>query len=120
MSTMTEGLAISGSGEVDGTVSKSTMNNRLLSLCPRLLQVFSHARSSLKSSRGAFYEAVSIAQHSHVAAARPRRAFGIPPSESDEVYRETQAVLLHADGVLSEMNWQDDEEREDFSECFAR
>ncbi|KAF9018362.1 Dbl homology domain-containing protein [Hymenopellis radicata] len=121
-----EGLAIGGSGEVDGAVSESEYEDDerpptviVSSSAGRSFRASSPspARSSLKPSRDApYYEAVSIAQHSHVAAARQRRAFGIPPSESDEVYRGTQAVLSHADSVLSEMNWQDDEEREDLSE----
>ncbi|KAK0440596.1 hypothetical protein EV421DRAFT_780588 [Armillaria borealis] len=62
------------------------------------------------------YDAVSLAEHSRIAAARERRAFGIPPSESDEVYRTasrgTQEVLSHADSILSAMGseiWHNDE-----------
>ncbi|KAK0187281.1 hypothetical protein F5146DRAFT_985383 [Armillaria mellea] len=62
------------------------------------------------------YDVVSLAEHSRIAAARERRAFGIPPSESDEVYqtasRGTQEVLSHADSILSAMGseiWHNDE-----------
>ncbi|KAK0486581.1 hypothetical protein IW261DRAFT_1456219 [Armillaria novae-zelandiae] len=62
------------------------------------------------------YDAVALAEHSRVAAARERRAFGIPPSESDEVYqtasRGTQEMLSHADSILSAMGseiWHNDE-----------
>ncbi len=62
------------------------------------------------------YDAVSLAEHSRIAAARERRAFGIPPSESDEVYQTanqgTQEVLSHADSILSAMGseiWHNDE-----------
>lgn len=113
-----EGLAISGSGGVDGTVSEFEYEDD--ERPPTVIVSSSAGRSyrasspsPARSSRDASY--YDIAQHSHVAAARQRRAFGIPPSESDEVYR-TQAVLSHADSVLSEMDWHDDEEREDLSE----
>lgn len=62
------------------------------------------------------YDAVTLAEHSRVAAARERRAFGIPPSESDEVYqtasRGTHEVLSHADSILSAIGseiWHNDE-----------
>ena len=57
-------------------------------------------------------EASSIAQRYRSAAARERLAFGIPPSESDELYynAEHQQPLSHADSdlsFLSESVWQD-------------
>lgn len=62
------------------------------------------------------YDAVTLAEHSQIAAARERRAFGIPPLESDEVYetasRRTQEVLSHADSILPAMGseiWHNDE-----------
>ena len=57
-------------------------------------------------------EASSIAQRYRSAAARERSAFGIPPSESDEIHYNTeeQQQLPHADSdlsFLSESVWQD-------------
>jgi hypothetical protein len=59
-------------------------------------------------------DAVLIAERSHAAAARERRAFGIPPSESVEVYQQRASQLLsHADSNLSSVGstyWHDEEE----------
>jgi hypothetical protein len=59
-------------------------------------------------------DAILIAERSHAAAARERRAFGIPPSESVEVYQQRASQLLsHADSNLSSVGsayWHEEEE----------
>jgi hypothetical protein len=59
-------------------------------------------------------DAVLIAERSHAAAARERRAFGIPPSESVEVYQPRVSQLLsHAESNLSSVGsvyWHEEEE----------
>ncbi|KAF8151716.1 hypothetical protein B0H34DRAFT_728735 [Crassisporium funariophilum] len=62
-------------------------------------------------------EAVSIVQQYHSIAAKERSAFGIPPSESDEVHckaeRQQEQELSHADSqisFLSDSVWQEDSE----------
>jgi hypothetical protein len=58
-------------------------------------------------------DAVLIAERSHAVAARERRAFGIPPSESVEVYQQRASQLSHADSNLSSVGsayWHEEEE----------
>ena len=60
-------------------------------------------------------DAVLIAERSYAAAARERRAFGIPPSESVEVYQQRSSLLLsHAESNLSSVGsvYWNEEERE--------
>ncbi|KAK0452990.1 uncharacterized protein EV420DRAFT_1557910 [Desarmillaria tabescens] len=90
------------------TLSKSSIEKRP-SESPRIDKYYQDYDSQS-------YEAVTLAEHSRIAAARERKAFGIPPSESDEVYqtasRGTQEVLSHADSILSAMGseiWHNDE-----------
>lgn len=63
------------------------------------LRIRTSRRDSRESEQS---DAVLIAERSHAAAARERRAFGIPPSESVEVYQQTASQLLsHAESNLS-------------------
>jgi hypothetical protein len=67
---------------------------------------------------------VLIAERSHAAAARERRAFGIPPSESVEVYQQRASQLLsHAESNLSSVGsvyWQEEEELSPGAETLFR
>ena len=73
-----------------------------------------HVRTSRCDKVTERSDAVLIAERSHAAAARERHAFGIPPSESVEVYQQRASQLLsHAESNLSSVGsvyWHEEEE----------
>lgn len=68
-------------------------------------------RNSTREQDRPDYEGIRIVQNSYAAVARDRQAFGIPPSESEEVHRQAQR-LSHAESDLSSVGedsmWQED------------
>jgi hypothetical protein len=90
----------------------------------------SHSQPQLQTQeRPVSYEAVRLAQHSHLVAAKERQAFGLPPSESDDLYTNAgtpatqntngRGNLAHEDSVLSDAvgggSWQHHHDEEELS-----
>ncbi|KIY67037.1 hypothetical protein CYLTODRAFT_16755 [Cylindrobasidium torrendii FP15055 ss-10] len=116
-----QGVAVGGSDESeyesDGQHSRPSPPSVYVSDGSDYTQL---ASPGPRTPRAQQYEAIELAQTSHLSAVQQRQAFGIPPSESDQV--GTQDILSHADSVLSEMGemgkeiWRDELEPEEFSE----
>jgi hypothetical protein len=107
----------------ESTMEPTNPRQHSRSPSPRLTSVEKRAGSAYARPRGRTWrhdrdseqsDAILIAERSHAAAARERRAFGIPPSESVEVYQQRASQLLsHADSNLSSVGsayWHEEEE----------